>query len=265
MIPFAIGTQTQGSIIRPASFCGITGFKPTFNTLPVEGIMPFAPSLDTAGFMTETALDMRALWSALGHNVPSTYAESYGMIEYSVEPEMQEAFRHAVQVLGNYGCQIRRFPPPPSWALLTDAVVMIQTYEGARSMEPHYINHGNAIGLKLAQLVRDGLAMSEGQYTDALGILRLARQEMAEVFQTYPVILSAAAPGPAPSGLASTGSPRCNAAWTGLHTPAITIPIPVGEQLPMGLQMAASPNQDGLLISTAAHCFALLAAGGAQA
>lgn len=264
MVPFAIGTQTQGSIIRPASYCGITGFKPTFNTLPVDGIMPFAPSLDTPGFMTQTALDMRTLWRALGHHVSEDYAESYGMIEYQVDPEMQETFRHAVQVLGNYGCKINRFPPPPSWPLLTDAVVLLQTYEGARSLEPLYSKHGNAIGTKLAQLVRDGLAMSEGQYQDALGLIRMGQQEMAKVFQTYPVILSAAAMGPAPSGLASTGSPRCNAAWTGLHTPAITIPIPVGEQLPMGLQMAASPGDDGLLIATACHCYALLAAGGHQ-
>ena len=264
MVPFAIGTQTQGSIIRPASFCGITGFKPTFGALPVQGIMPFAPMLDTAGFMTETALDLRALWAALGHDVSSPYADSYGMIESPVDPEMQEAFRHAVQVLGNYGCKIKRITPPPSWQLLTDAVVLIQAYEGARSMEPHFLKHGSAIGVKLAQLVRDGLAMSSQQYDDARGVLLQCRQDMAEVFETFPVILSAAAPGPAPSGLAFTGSPRCNAPWTGLHTPAMTIPIPVGEHLPMGLQMTAAPGQDALLIATGCHCFALLAAGGAQ-
>jgi Asp-tRNA(Asn)/Glu-tRNA(Gln) amidotransferase A subunit family amidase len=264
MVPFAIGTQTQGSIIRPASFCGITGFKPTYNTLPVDGIMPFAPTLDTAGFMTETALDMRALWAALGYEVDAEPADSYGMIEFSVDPEMQEAFRHAVQVLGNYGCKIRRITPPPSWQLLTDAVVLIQTYEGARSMEPHYTKHGNAIGAKLSQLVRDGLAMPVQQYEDALGVLNLARHDMAEVFETFPVILSPAAPGPAPSGLAFTGNPRCNAPWTGLHTPAMTIPIPVGDQLPMGLQMAAATGHDAQLIATACHCFALLAAGGSQ-
>jgi Asp-tRNA(Asn)/Glu-tRNA(Gln) amidotransferase A subunit family amidase len=167
-------------------------------------------------------------------------------------------------VLGNYGCKIRRITPPPSWQLLTDAVVLIQTYEGARSMEPHYTKHGNAIGAKLSQLVRDGLAMPVQQYEDALGVLNLARHDMAEVFETFPVLLSPAAPGPAPSGLAFTGNPRCNAPWTGLHTPAMTIPIPVGDQLPMGLQMAAATGHDAQLIATACHCFALLAAGGSQ-
>ena len=138
------------------------------------------------------------------------------------------------------------------------AVPLIQTYEGARSMKDRYLQHGNAIGAKLAQLVRDGLAMAESDYLAALASLHEAKQQMAELFQTFPVILSAAAPGPPPKGLASTGSPRCNAIWTGLHTPAISIPIPVALQLPMGLQMAAAPGHDAQLISAAVHCYALL-------
>ncbi|MBS1825732.1 MAG: amidase [Acidobacteria bacterium] len=258
MVPFAIGTQTQGSIIRPASYCGVTGFKPTFGTLPVEGIMPFAPTLDTPGFFTQNAMDMRLLWGALGFPVEAGLPETYGMIEFEVEPEMQEMFRHAIQILGQLGCVIKRFPPPPAWNAALQAVPLIQTYEGARSMQSRYEQHGNAIGAKLAQLVRDGLAMAESEYQAAISSLNEAKQQMAELFQTFPVMLSAAAPGPPPKGLASTGSPRCNAVWTGLHTPAISIPIPVGEQLPMGLQMSAAPGNDAQLIAAAVHCYALL-------
>ncbi|MBL8179193.1 MAG: amidase [Bryobacterales bacterium] len=258
MVPFAIGTQTQGSIVRPASYCGVTGFKPTFGALPVDGIMPFAPSLDTPGFFTQTAMDMRLLWSALSFPVDAPLPDTFGMVEFDVEPEMQEMFRHAIQILGQLGCRIQRCPLPPAWHDALHAVPLIQTYEGARSMRLRYETHGNAIGAKLAQLVRDGLAMPESQYRDALAALQSAKQQMAGLFQTFPVILSAAAPGPPPKGLASTGSPRCNAIWTGLHTPAISIPIPVAPQLPMGLQMAAAPGNDALLISAAAHCYALL-------
>jgi len=66
MVPFALGTQTLGSIIRPASFCGVVGFKPTYGTLPLDGVLPFAPSLDTAGLFTQTADDMRLLWTRIG-------------------------------------------------------------------------------------------------------------------------------------------------------------------------------------------------------
>ena len=78
MVPFAIGTQTGGSVLRPASFCGVTGFKPTFGWTSTEGVLPFAKSLDTLGFFTHTAADMLALWEALGHSTNLSRAESQG-------------------------------------------------------------------------------------------------------------------------------------------------------------------------------------------
>lgn len=263
MAPFAIGTQTQGSIIRPASFCGVVGFKPTFGLLPLEGVLPFAPSLDTAGFFTETALDLRLLWEGLGYGVDAELPPVYGMIEFDVEAEMRESFREAVLALGAYGCRIRRVSLPPGFSFVLEAVRCINQYEGARTHEQRWREHGSAIGFKLAQLVRAGLAIPEESYRDSLRLLDQERREIAQLFQTYPVILSAAAPGPPPRGLSSTGDPRCNSPWTGLHGPAITIPMPVGERLPMGLQMAAAPGQEALLISAACHCQALLNAGAA--
>ncbi|MCC6391092.1 MAG: amidase [Bryobacterales bacterium] len=264
MAPFAIGTQTQGSIIRPASFCGVVGIKPTFDLLPTKGIMPFAPSLDTAGFFTQTALDLRLLWQALGFVVDSELPPVFAMIESPVDLEMQETFREAVQILSHYGCVVKRVTPPESFEQALNAVRLIQTYEGARTLEETYNRHGAAVGKKLAQLIRDGLAMPEERYREALDVLVKARREMAALFETYPVLLSPAAPGPAPFGLGSTGDPRCNAAWTGLHVPVISIPMPVAENLlPMGLQMAAAAGRETLLIATACHCQALLTAGSA--
>jgi Asp-tRNA(Asn)/Glu-tRNA(Gln) amidotransferase A subunit family amidase len=259
MVPFALGSQTQGSVVRPASFCGVVGLKPTFGLLPLDGAMPFAPSLDTAGVFTQTALDLRLLWAGMGFSADSDIPKQYGLLEFEVQPEMQEFFRGAIQTLGHYGCVIRRFPVPPNFAKALDAVRIINQYEGARTHEQRYREHGAAIGVRLAQLVREGLRMPDEVYQQALETLRLARQEMADVFETYPVILSPAAPGPAPAGLSSTGDPRCNAPWTGLHVPALTIPIPVPKEfLPMGLQMTAAPHREALLIAAAAHCQALL-------
>ncbi|MCS7024570.1 MAG: amidase [Bryobacteraceae bacterium] len=259
MVPFAIGSQTQGSVIRPASFCGVVGFKPTYGLLPMDGALPFAPSLDTAGLFTQTAFDLRLLWEGMGYSVHSDPPSQYGLMEFDVEPEMQEFFRMAIQTLGQYGCQVRRFEIPPHVAQAQDAVRIVNQYEGARSNEERYRKYGPAIGVKLAQLVREGLKIPPERYEQALETLRRARQEIAELFQTFPVILSPAAPGWAPSGLASTGDPRCNAVWTGLHVPALTIPIPVPKGLlPLGLQMCAAPRQEALLIAAAMHCQALL-------
>lgn len=259
MVPFAIGSQTQGSVVRPASFCGIVGLKPTYGILPLDGALPFAPSLDTAGLFTQTALDLRLLWDAMGYSIDSDTPPQYGLLEFDVQPDMQEFFRGAIQTLAHYGCIIRRFPAPPHFAQALEAVRTINQYEGARTHAQRHEEYGPAIGLKLSQLVVAGLQIPEEVYQQALETLRLARLEMAEVFQSFPVILSPAAPGPAPSGLSSTGDPRCNAPWTGLHVPALTIPIPVPKEfLPMGLQMAAAPHQEALLIAAATHCQALL-------
>ncbi len=261
MLPLALGSQTQGSVVRPASFCGVVGLKPTHGLLPLDGVMPFAPTLDTLGLFTQTALDMRLVWQKLQFEVEAELPPQYGWIEFPVEEPMQDAMRDTVVRLGNCGLRIVRLQPPGSFLELAAAVPVVNKYEGARTNEKRYRDHGDSIGLKLAQLVRDGLAIPDSQYRQALGVIAQARQEMAEVFQTFPVIVSAAAPGTAPSGLASTGDPRCNAPWTALGVPALTIPMGVPEgALPLGLQMAAAANQEAALLTAAAHCQALLTA-----
>jgi Asp-tRNA(Asn)/Glu-tRNA(Gln) amidotransferase A subunit family amidase len=94
MVPFTIGEQTQGSMIRPASFCGVTGFKPTYDLLPMEGVLPVAKSLDTLGLFTHTPADMLALWKALGHPVGNEEQFTFGAPEPipECEPEMMSAF-----------------------------------------------------------------------------------------------------------------------------------------------------------------------------
>jgi Asp-tRNA(Asn)/Glu-tRNA(Gln) amidotransferase A subunit family amidase len=259
MVPFALGSQTQGSVVRPASFCGIVGLKPTHGLLPVDGVMPFAPSLDTAGLFTQTALDMRLLWQGMGYSIDADIPERYGLIEYDVSPEMQEFFRATVQTLSHYGCVVRRFGMPVNFSRALAATSIVNKYEGSRTFRERYEQHGKAIGVKLAMLVKEGLTIPDEVYREALQVLVSAQQEMEELFKTYPVILSPAAPGPAPAGLSSTGDPRCNSPWTGIGVPALTIPMPVGRDfLPMGLQMTAAQNQEALLISAAAHCQALL-------
>ena len=239
MVPFALGSQTQGSVLRPAAFCGVTGFKPTFGVLPLEGVLPFAPSLDTAGLFTETADDMGVLWERLGFPVDREHPWRVG-VPASLGGQPVPGFA------------VDRIELPPVFDQLLPAARLINDYEGARTHEERWKEHGERIGARLAQLVREGLAIPAEKYQAALATVAQAKREMAEVFRHAPVILTPAATGPAPLGLASTGDPRMNAPWTALGVPAISVPLPVGDGPPLGLQLTADAGRDAMLLAVAA-------------
>jgi Asp-tRNA(Asn)/Glu-tRNA(Gln) amidotransferase A subunit family amidase len=241
MVPFALGTQTQGSVLRPASFCGIAGFKPTFGLLPLEGVLPFAPSLDTAGLFTENADDMRLLWSRMGFP-PATTATRFAAANIQSGTE----FRKAAERLGASTIEI------PGFGGLLAAARLINDYEGARTHRERWERYGDRLGLKLAQLVERGLRIPSEEYHAALNAVSTMREQMSKLFAEYPVILTPAATGVAPTGLESTGDPRMNSPWTALGVPAISIPLPAGSGLPVGLQLTAERGQDSLLVETAA-------------
>ena len=247
MVPMALGSQTQGSVLRPASYCGVVGFKPTFGLIDMAGVMPFAPTLDTAGFFTASAADMAELWRRLGYKTGGGAGRSRSAA-FTIPGEVEDRMRTAV----TQAARARQAPmiePPESFKSLWQAVKTVQDYEGARTHEESYQRYGRAVGAKLAELIERGLATPREPYQAALEQIARAKRDMAQVFTQYDVILTPAALGPAPATLASTGDPRMNAPWTGLGCPAISIPMaaPSGA-LPLGLQLAAAPGADGSLL-----------------
>ena len=249
MVPMALGSQTQGSVLRPASYCGVAGFKPTFGLIAMDGVMPFAPSLDTAGFFTATAVDMAELWRRMGNPVGS--GRPARLAAFEIPDEVEDVMRRAV-IRAAREVNAPLIEPPESFLALWQAVKTVQDYEGARTHEDSYRRHGKAIGARLSDLIVRGLATPVEQYLAALDHLARAKREMAQVFEQYDVILTPAALGPAPATLASTGDPRMNAPWTGLGCPAISVPMPVlPGTLPLGLQLTAAPGRDGFLIHVA--------------
>src|SRR5262249_16304281 len=126
----------------------------------------------------------------------------------------------------------------------------VMFYEGARFHRQRYEQYGDQMGA-MGNLVRDGLQIPDEQYREALNYIGECKKRLSELYRSTPVILVPAATGPAPLGLASTGDSRMNAPWTAVGTPAITIPMPVGSALPLGLQLTAEHGQDARVIRTA--------------
>jgi Asp-tRNA(Asn)/Glu-tRNA(Gln) amidotransferase A subunit family amidase len=259
MVPFAIGTQTMGSVLRPASYCGVTGFKPTFGLLPMEGVLPFAQSLDTLGFFTNTPAGMLLLWEAIEEPVRRGGRISLGLVEPlpAVEPLMATAFHEAVSRLRKRGLTVKPVPIAPMLGQLAEEARVLEFYEGARFHERRFRQYGDRL-LDLADLVRSGLQISDQRYREALASIAKSKERMAELYQATPVILAPAATGPAPKGLASTGDARMNAPWTALGTPAISIPMRVPVGLPLGIQLTAAHGDDARLLDTAAQLARLI-------
>lgn len=289
MVPIALGTQTLGSVLRPASYCGVTGFKPSYGLLSLDGVLPVAISLDTLGFFTHMPADMLALWEALGRTTgsrsitetslpigPTQRRESveadlqvdlirgdvFGVPDPmpDVEPAMASAFRNAIDRLRASGASIRSIDIAGMLATLASSATTVMFYEGARCHRARFNEHGARLG-DLADLVRDGLALPVERYDEAKRHIDDGRRRIDTLFHETPIVLVPAATGPAPRGLGWTGDPRMNAPWTALGTPAISIPLPVDDGMPVGLQLAGRHGDDERVIRAAVRVAALLAKG----
>ena len=252
MVPFAIGTQTSGSTVRPASYCGITGFKVTFGLVPMDGCLQYSKSLDTLGLFTHTPADMLLLWEAMGHPTGREEEFAFGVPEpmLEVDREMASAVQNAVAALRKAGVICKPVNISAMYKELLSAQHTVAYYEGARFHQQRFAEFGDGLGY-LAGLVREGSQISDARYDEARQIIARHRRGFQELYQTTPVILAPSATGPAPLGLASTGDSNMNTPWTALGAPAISVPMPVGNRLPLGLQLTASPGEDARVLRAA--------------
>jgi Asp-tRNA(Asn)/Glu-tRNA(Gln) amidotransferase A subunit family amidase len=255
----ALGTQTGGSVLRPASYCGVTGFKPSYGFLPMDGVLPFASSLDTLGFFTHTPADMLAFWESMGYPSGQTEAFAFGTPEPmpKVEPEMAAAFQGALARLRAAGEAIRSVDIADMLVSLVDANLTIMFYEGARFHEQRFRDHGSRLA-HMADLVREGLQIPVERYDETRRYVAECKRRMAQIYNTTPVMLVPAATGPAPAGFQSTGDASMNRPWTTLGTPAISIPLPVPSGLPLGLQLTADHGEDARVLRAAVRVHRLL-------
>jgi len=204
MVPFALGTQTRGSVLRPASYCGVTGFKMSYGLMSMEGVLPFAKSLDTLGFFTHTPADMLALWESLGRASGAAEVVALGVPDPmpAVEPPMATAFQQTISRLRRAGASIRSIDIGGMLRRLSEASNTVMFYEGARFHRERFNEHGDKLA-DMADLVRKGLQIPVERYDEARRFIGDCKIRLTEMYKATPVILVPAATGPAPRGLAS--------------------------------------------------------------
>ena len=260
MTTVAFGTQTGGSVLRPASFCGIVGFKPTFGRYNPVGVKPAAVSFDTIGLLARNLDDIELFDCVLvGRPVPAPVAipiPRVGICRTHLWPlakaETIEAIDLAASRLTAAGARVIEVDLPAVFADLTAARALINGYERARAMAHEWHRHRDMLSTPMLRAVELGFGMSHEQYTGALTLAERCRGLLDTVFERVDVLLTPCVPGEAPAGLASAGDPRFQELWTLLHTPSLTLPSHTGpQQLPVGVQLIGRRTEDQQLLQIA--------------
>jgi Asp-tRNA(Asn)/Glu-tRNA(Gln) amidotransferase A subunit family amidase len=268
MAPLALGTQTGGSTVRPASFCGIVGFKPSFGEISRAGLKLSAESLDTVGLfgrdVGDVALLAHALYS-LNPVVPLTKAPRVALFRTPrwsrVQPAMQLGIEHAAQCFASAGAQIVELDAGAQFEELFEAHACIMRYEIARGMVWETQVHRTRYSDVYREKVDAGLATTRTQWRDALTVRARWQTWMSQNMQAFDLLLTAPAADEAPLGLTSTGDSSFNGIWTALGVPCLNLPNTRGPYgLPLGVQLVAACGADELLLQGALWAERVLAA-----
>jgi Asp-tRNA(Asn)/Glu-tRNA(Gln) amidotransferase A subunit family amidase len=270
MLPLAIGSQTGGSVIRPAAFCGVAGFKPSYRTLPTAGMKCFSWSLDTVGLFAASVADVAFAAAAISGRgllvegrLPAppviALARTHDWSEASAP--MQQAVESAARAAERKGARVKELELPPIIEQAAAAHRIIQDYEAFRALAFEYDHHADRLGPTLRRQLDLAAEIDADAYDDARRTTRRARQAFADLLADGEVILTPSAPGAAPHGLESTGRPIFNRLWTLLGTPCVNVPgLSDAAGLPLGVQIVARFGRDRFALAAAAFLEQALAA-----
>ncbi|MCE7028543.1 amidase [Jiella avicenniae] len=271
MVPLAFGSQTGGSVIRPASYCGVAGFKPSFRLLPTMGMKTFSYTLDTAGLFAATAQDL-ALAARLitgryfgGETLTDGNGLRIGVyrsaVDDEVEAEMQGAVTEAARLLDRAGAAIVTVEEPAALSTARTCHTTIQGFEAAMALSGEYRRHREQLGEKLGAILDHGATIEPAEYDDARRTARIGRKAASALFETVDVLIAPSALGPAPRGLTSTGDALVNKLWTLTGNPVVNVPgLVSGGGLPLGVSVIARFGKDALALEVASLLQALIAA-----
>jgi Asp-tRNA(Asn)/Glu-tRNA(Gln) amidotransferase A subunit family amidase len=273
MIPLAIGTQTFGSVIRPASFCGVVGFKPSHGLIPRTGMRVHSRELDTVGVFARGVADAALLADAIaGHDPgdadtrllppprlletaltdpPVTPALAFVKTPVwdKAEPATQEGFRELAEALGAVCTEVVLPDIYGEWPAALKALMQAGT---ARALAAYYRKGKDQLSPALRAVIEDGMKVSAVDYLTAVDWREALGQGLEQLFDRYDAIVTPAANGEAPRGLDSTGDPSFSGLWTLCGAPAVTLPLLTGpNDLPVGVQVVGRRGEDGRLLRTA--------------
>ena len=261
MVPIAMGTQTAGSIIRPAAYCGVVGFKPTFGLVPRAGVKMQSDTLDTVGVFSRT-VDDALKWYAAMTGARTTMAEATNDRPLRItiinnlldcaDVDMSVAIAEAADALSAGQVRVKELRLPAVFDDATTDQRIIQLSEMARMYSLEYSTYRDLLSAKLAVMIEEGHAIDSHAYRAAMGRADGLRKQADLLLGDCDAWLMPAAPGAAPKGLESTGDPVFSRANTLLQQPAINLPVYRNKnRMPLGLQLIGARHQDEKLLATA--------------
>jgi len=272
-VPLAIGTQTNGSVIRPASFCGVYGFKPTSGVISRRGLLQTSVSLDQVGVFSRSLEDAALLSDVLaGYDSadPASFARPRPAMvkgveqEVPVEPDLAffempfhdrlsaDAREGIDQVIGALGGRVTRLRPADTMTDLVAVQATIHEYEICQHLAETFTSHWDQVSPLLQSIVERGRKISRAQYEDALSVKASAGIFFTDFFREFDAIIAPSAAGEAPSFDSGTGDPIFCTLWTLAGLPSLSLPLLVGENgLPIGVQLIGPVEKDDRLLRTA--------------
>jgi Asp-tRNA(Asn)/Glu-tRNA(Gln) amidotransferase A subunit family amidase len=261
MLPIALGTQTGGSIIRPASFCGVAGFKPSFRLLPTAGIKCFSWSLDTAGLFAASIADVAFATAAItgrdmrvDHDQPAP--PRIALVRTDAWDEASDAMRSAIEGAARTaeakGAHVSELVLPAIFEEAASAFAAIQGYEAWRAYAFEYDHHREQLPPRLGELLDKAAAITPEDYDAGRRVAKRARRILAELMSDVDVLLTPSSPTAAPKGLDFLGTPSFNRLWTLMGTPCINVPgLADAQGMPLGIQIVGRFARDRSMLAAA--------------
>jgi len=267
MVPLALGSQTVGSVLRPAAYCGVVGLKPTHGRISAAGVLELAGSLDHVGVFARAVEDCALALTVLvgGDPAPDDYvgavvdppAPRLGVLApflARATPEMGKHLEAVTRGLEAAGARLEDVALPAAFASIYDVGATVLRAEAAAAHAPLFPAHAAEYPPKIKELIELGHAISAPVYLAAQAARRQVREAVGAIAARYDAFLLPTIGAPAPRGLASTGDPSFCSPWSFLGMPAITLPTGVEGGLPLAVQLVAAPWSEARLLAAAAWC-----------
>ncbi|UQB72312.1 amidase [Rhodococcus ruber] len=258
-VPLALGTQTAGSLTRPASYCGAAGMVLAHGTTDMSGITGLSESLDALGLLTRSVSDLRFVHNAFsghGHSeVPAPEPVTRGLVWnagalHPVEPPMPALLEHVPALLEEIGVKAEPLDWDDHVQTLSEDHVTVMSYEAARARAHEFDEHAGALSAPIRDLLENGRRIAGTEYSAALTRRDRSRELLDAILASDPIIVGPAALGPAPLGLSATGSPILSRPWQLLGLPVVVVPgARTSAGLPLGLQIVGLPGHEDRLLA----------------